>query len=1123
MKGNKTYWKGLEELNQDPEFVQRAQNEFPEFVSVKENTEAEEKDQTSRRDFLKLMGFSVAAASLVACETPVKKAIPYINKPEEIDPGVADWYATTIAKNGLYASLLVKTREGRPIFIEGNELSPITQGGVSAQISASLLGLYDSSRLKNFQKGGEKISREKADKEIITALKKVSANGGNIRIVSQTILSPSTKAVIKDFASKYSGASVSHVMYDPISATGILKANNGTIPNYDFSKVEVIAGFNADFLGTWISPVEFSKQYATGRKLVAGKKENMSKHYQFETGMTITGASADERIKIKPSEEPYYLIELFKQLGGSGISSGYKVPHADKIKTLATSLKKANGKGLIVSGSNDEAVQLIVTEINKLIGSYGNTIDDQRASLYKQGNDDEMITFVEDLAANDIDAVIFYGANPVYDHPFGDKIKESLKKVSLTVSLADRFDETALSCEYVCPDFHYLESWNDAEPKQGMLSLSQPTISPIFNLAEKGYETRDAQSSFLVWSEQSEDNFYNYLVDFWKKNYFPQSGASSFEDFWNKSVHDGIFHAGSVQSETASFPASSVSDSTSSENDFSSEEEENNTNDESFEGGFIATSSTEGAQKFKYNAATSLSVASKKIKEFYKPENNGFELSLYESVNLGSGDQGNNPWLYETPDPLSKVTWDNYVAMSITDATEMDLLPSGPEKNQVPIVKVTLVGKGSIDLPVLVQPGQAKGTVSIALGYGRTSAGTLTNDDNPSNWIQQRKNKAIGVNLYPFVSTKNSTLSYNSGGVKIEPKGKMYTLAQTQTHQTIMARNTDGGETVIQESILANYKNKDLPKIERTGVVEKKIATSSGLLDPNEVDLWAAPVKEDGEFQEVKTHAYPNHHWGLAIDLNSCTGCSACHVACQVENNIPVVGKDEVIRRRDMHWMRIDRYYSSDAPVEKTIAGFKELEHPSDNPQVTFQPMMCQHCNHAPCETVCPVAATTHSSEGLNQMTYNRCIGTRYCANNCPYKVRRFNWFNYSDSTDEGREFQHVNVTMNSDLGKMVLNPDVTVRARGVMEKCSMCVQRIQAGKLKAKMEKRRVEDGDIITACASVCPTDAIVFGDMNDQNSKITKVLEEENEDRSYHVLGELNVKPNVNYLSKIRNIEE
>jgi len=1035
---NKKYWKGIEELSNDPEFLKNANNEFPDFLPLKE-TQAdggEVESGTDRRDFLKLLGFGVAAATLAACEAPIKRAIPYLNKPEEFDPGIANWYASTYQENGEYCSILVKTREGRPIKIEGNSLSKITRGGTSARVQASVLSLYDETRLKSFTKNGKAIDKASADKEITEKLAAAAAAGKGIRIVSSTIMSPSTKKVIADFKSKYSGTE--HVMYDANSVSGLIKSNQASfgkavVPSYDFSKANVIVSFGADFLGTWISPVEFAKQYSSGRKL--GKsKQTMTKHYQFETNLSLTGSNADSRTPIKPSQEGLFIAALYNEIAGNKINvSDVK---NENIKKAAEDLKANKGQSLVVSGSNDIAVQNLVNAINSELGNYGKTINLNTPSYLRQGDDEKMATFIQDTKDGKIGAVIFYKSNPVYDHPMGADLAAALNKVELKVSFSDRADETASGENfYICPDFHYLESWNDAEPKKGMLSLAQPTISPLFK------DTRCAQESLLIWAGNTQD-YYSYIQNNWKSVL-----SGSFQSAWDKAVHDGVYESNGMVSSDSTV----ASDSTSSQN-------------------MDVPSASMNADLG--TIASAITEASKKTGDL--------ELKLYEKVGIGNGAMANNPWLQELPDPISKATWDNYVAVP-------QQLAKDKGWKQGDMVNVTVNGKKlEKSVPIVIQPGQAAGTVSLAIGYGRTKAGNCGN--------------GIGVNAFPLIAMANGTLNYSPGAVEIKPTGESSKIAQTQTHNTIMAR------PVIQDTVFEDYK-----KDNASGRYIPKINTNKGPVDPThkDVDLW-------------DPHQKPNHHWGMLIDLNSCIGCGSCVVACQSENNIPVVGKKEVINRREMHWMRIDRYYSSAEDKKANVdpeSYFKGdpllLENPEDNPEVTFQPMLCQHCNHAPCETVCPVAATTHSSEGLNQMAYNRCIGTRYCANNCPYKVRRFNWFKYF----ENDQFEK-NLGMNNALGRMVLNPDVTVRSRGVMEKCTFCVQRIQEGKLNAKREKRRPKDGEVVTACASACPTDAIVFGDMNDKASKIIMQLETENKDRAYHVIEEVGTRPNVSYLTKVRN---
>jgi molybdopterin-containing oxidoreductase family iron-sulfur binding subunit len=480
-----------------------------------------------------------------------------------------------------------------------------------------------------------------------------------------------------------------------------------------------------------------------------------------------------------------------------------------------------------------------------------------------------------------------------------------------------------------------------------------------------------------------------------------------------------------------------------------------------------------------------VSGAASAIAQNYK--SGGVELIVYANGTVGNGSQANNPLLQELPDPITKVVWDNYVMVSVKDAADISF-----DESHTKLATISVNGK-TLTLPVMVQPGQPQGTIGIALGYGRTKAGRVAD--------------GIGANAYPLVTMVNGSLSYAATGVQFTITDEHYQLAQTQTQNTYMGR-----KSVIQETTLTEFNDGTYEK-EKFRPAINTWQEDSHKIDPEKMTLW-------------KNHEYRGHHWGMAIDLNTCIGCGACIVACNVENNVALVGREEVINRREMLWLRIDRYYASDAPADDWTGAEKAAE----NPEVVFQPMLCQHCNNAPCETVCPVAATTHSTEGLNQMVYNRCIGTRYCANNCPYKVRRFNWFKYHDNKD----FAKINTSMNTDLGKMVLNPDVTVRSRGVMEKCTFCVQRIQAGKLNAREEKRTMKDGEVVTACAAACSTGAILFGDMNDPESRIHKHLKvrptyadrvnvndkDSDNIRAYTVLEEINTRPNIFYLAKVRN---
>ncbi len=1020
----KTYWKGLSQLKNDSDYVKHADKEFVDMG-------VENDPRHSRRDFLKMMGFSVSAATLAACEAPIRKAIPYVNKPVDVDPSIANYYASTYTNGGDYCSIVVKTREGRPIKVDGNSLSTVTKGGTSAQVEASVLSLYDNYRLRGPRAGEKSSDWETIDKEIIAKLGEVAGKGGQIRIVSNTLLSPSAKAAIEKFKAKY--PTTQHVQYDQTSYYGLLKSNEESfgkamIPSYDFSKANTIVSVGADFLGTWLSPIEFTKQYAVNRE-VTEEKQDMSRHYQFESNLSLTGANADYRSMIKPSQEGLVVAQLYNIVTGKSDKAIDKIAHLEK---AGQELLANKGKSLVVSGSNDKFVQIMVNAINDALGNYGSTILPNQPVNFRQGNDELMDALVTEVEGGKVDAVIFYNCNPVYDHPKGDKLSKSLKSVSLSISTAITPDETASSVGYIAPDHHYLESWGDAEPKPNFFSLSQPAITPLF-------KTRHAGESFMVWAGETNIDYFAFVKNNWSTWFSAkQTTGLDFETFWDKCLYDGVLELGAEAYSPVSFAGD-------------------------------------------VNAAMSA------INSTYKAASTGFEVVIFESYGVGNGSQANNPLLQELPDPITKAVWDHYVTVSQKDATALNLMNDAEGNTQY--LSITANGK-TVELPAIIQPGQTPGTIGLAIGYGRTKVGEVGKD--------------IGVNAYPLITLANGSLNYNAiAGVKIENTGKAFQVAQTQIHQTYMGR-----ENVVQESLLSEYKEHPDHWKENSPKVTK----------------WDEKV-EAGSLSLWKGHDYKDHHWGMAIDLNTCTGCGACVVACNVENNVAIVGKDEVIRRREMHWLRIDRYYSSEAEAGDYLG----LEKASENPEVVFQPMMCQHCNNASCETVCPVAATTHSTEGLNQMVYNRCIGTRYCANNCPYKVRRFNWFKYHDN----QQFYQSNPAMNTDLGRMVLNPDVTVRSRGVMEKCSFCVQRIQAGKLTAKKERRTVKDGEITTACSAACSTGAIIFGDMNDDDSRLSKLLKIERDPkrkygidktaanpRAYRVLEDIGVKPNIFYLTKIRN---
>jgi len=977
----KTYWRSIEELA-NPKEIRR--------VEVRE--EAKQKSMlmkgdddlsgSSRRDFLKTFGFSIAAASIIAsCKRPINKAIPYLVKPIEIDPGTADYYASSYFDGNEYGSIIVKVRDGRPIKIEGNPLSSVTQGGTSARIQASVLNLYDDARFKGPAKVDFGISWDKADEEIMSQLARLKRENGKVVLLSSTIISPSTCEIIKRFIENQ--PNTEWIQYDPCSVSGMLMANEKSfgeqlIPDYRFNKAKVVVSFGADFLGTWLSTVEYTKGYTAARQLQKGQKE-MLRHYQFESGMTLSGSNADVRFPIKPSEEGAIVLALYNAIArAKGVTIESGVQSSVEVADLAKDLLENEKQSIVISGSNDVNIQLLVNGINQLLGNYGSTIGLENSLQTKQGIDQNIDRLLGELKAGSVKALLVWGANPVYDHPQGIDFAAAIKKAELSISFSERPDETTASCQYILPETNFLESWNDLEPKKGIYSLAQPTIAPIFN-------ARAPQESLLKWSGNNL-TYHGFIQNFWKETHFSnQKEITDYVQFWNTTLQKGVYET--VQESKLNYSNEGIGQA----------------------GGLIKSASP------------------------------GIEVALYESIALGNGKYANNPWLQELPDPVAKISWDNFAAIPVAYAEENGL------KNE------DVISINGIELPVFVQPGQAKDTISVALGYGREIAGKV--------------GTKIGTNLYPSVGNGIGTRQYYITAAKVDKvPGKTFELAISQTHYLME------GRPIVRETTLQDY-----------------------IKDPSAGNELHA-INESKSVTLYKEPKYNGHHWGMAVDLNSCTGCGACAIACQAENNIQVIGKDQVRNRRIMHWIRIDRYYS---------------ENP-ENPKVSFQPVMCQHCGNAPCENVCPVAATPHSEEGLNQMAYNRCVGTKYCLNNCPYKVRRFNWFQYVKN-------DKFDFASNSDLGRMVLNPDVTVRSRGVVEKCSMCVQRIQEKKQLAKLEGRPIADGEFQTACAQSCPGNAIIFGDLANPESRLSKLFLDK---RNYHLLEELHTLPSVGYLTKVRN---
>ncbi len=1028
MASNKIQFRSIQELK-DPSLTGRlAQKEFLEELPVDEAAPVAKKTDsgTSRRDFLKLLGFSTAAVTLAACEAPVIKTIPYVVKPHEIIPGVPNYYASTYFDGYDFASVLVKTREGRPIKIEPNPAAG-TLGKTNARAQASVLSLYDNDKIKQPKLNGKDETFAKVDEFVRKGLADAQGFGKKIVLLSHSFPSPTFKKLFAEFKEQYPTAEL--VTYDAVPQTAALDAAQevfGTraLPVYDLSNTKLVVSFQSDFLADTNSG-SMESSYAAARK----PGPNMMRHIQIESNMTMTGANADTRIKLKPSLVNKVLVEVYNGLNGGSVSK----EAAGIVKEL-----QQNGSNAVVFADGSKGAHVLANLINQKLASNAFT---GKASFLREFDGARYQEFLGWMNSGQVGVLITNNVNPIYSSNKGEDFKKAVAKVPCVVAVADKKNEMYQAAKAAIPVANWLESWGDLAPQTGVYTLMQPAIQKI-------YKSRQIEESLLTWMAapgEEVQNYYEYL----KANASTLIGNTTF----NKALYNGI----------------------------------------------LATSAEGGLSYAGGNAAQA-------VAELSNFKASDIELVLYTNTALGDGTQANNPWLQELPDPITRMTWDNYLTVSPQDAEKLGLENDLNGRMQLNGSRVNLTVNGAKleNVPVFIQPGQAEGSVGLALGYGKKDSGKVA---------------ATGINAYPFFDGTNFTVS----NVQLEKTGGIHEFAGIQLQNTLMGRYEIAREVPLETFLNVKFDdelngwNKPL-----------EYHTIGGALPAGKVDLWDAFDDTDGP------------HFNLSIDLNACTGCGACVIACQAENNVPVVGKEEMRMSRDMAWLRIDRYYTTIMPEEidtnkdgklseeeavaagLNVAGmygnaFSKssgiLNHPADNPDVIFQPVMCQHCNHAPCETVCPVAATSHGRQGQNQMAYNRCIGTRYCANNCPYKVRRFNWFTYNLN-------DKFDFNQNNDLGRMVLNPDVVTRTRGVMEKCSMCIQMTQNVILEAKKEGRVVKDGEFSTACVNACPTGAMTFGDMNDKGSAVRALF---SDNRRYTLLEEIGTKPNVFYHTKVRNRKE
>jgi molybdopterin-containing oxidoreductase family iron-sulfur binding subunit len=960
------YWRSLEDLAQTDAFQDLMHREFPRYAS-------EWEDGDSRRNFIKLMGASLALAGLTACtRQPDEHINPYVRQPEELVPGRPMFYATAMPLGASSTGLLVESHEGRPTKIEGNPDHP-SLGACDVYAQASVLGLYDPDRSQALSQEGEIRSWGAFLGTIRQAVStQKGKQGAGLRILTGTVTSPTLADQIKGILAAFPGAKWHQwepAMAHSAAAGARLAFGQPVNTMYDLTGAAVIVSLDADFLASGPGSLRYARQFAAGRR-VRTSQTDMNRLYVVEPMPTPTGTKADHRLPLRAADVEQFAWSLAAALsvdtGGRPSASSA----ADKwIAPIARDLQRHRGSSLVIAGEQQgPAVHALAHSMNALLGNVGKTVlytepveanpVDQVASLYD---------LVKDLDSGTVDLLLILGGNPVYDAPVELGFRDRLKKAALRVHLSLHEDETSEFCHWHLPMTHYLEAWSDCRANDGTVTIMQPLIAPL-------YAGKSEHEVLAMLTSQPERPGYDIVKSYWNS----QHTGADFETWWRKAVHDGVMPNTALPVKTVAVRA-----------------------------GWAAS--------------------------LPKPaDRQGLEIVFRPDPAVYDGRFANNGWLQEFPRPITQITWDNAAFMSPATAHEKGVLTSD-------LIELEYRGY-KMRAPVSIQPGHADGSVTVHLGYGRTRAGHV--------------GTRIGFNAYGM---RTSTALWQDFGLNVRKVGSDYLLVSIQDYHALDTRRH-----IIEKAAIEEYRR-----------------------NPNVIQESAeAPPRELTLYPEYR---YDKYAWGMAIDLTACTGCGACVVACQAENNIAVVGKNEVHHGRHMHWIRVDSYFHGDI----------------ENPEIYNQPVPCMQCENAPCELVCPVQATNHSSEGLNDMVYNRCVGTRYCSNNCPYKVRRFNFFLYSD--------------WNTPSLKLQRNPDVTVRSRGVMEKCTYCVQRINRAKIDAEKEDRKVRDGEIRTACQATCPTEAIIFGDINDPNSRVTKMKAEKT---NYGLLADLNTRPRTTYLAALRN---
>jgi MoCo/4Fe-4S cofactor protein with predicted Tat translocation signal len=1018
------YWRSLGELTDSPEFREYLHREFPEQAS-------EWNDPKGRRNFLKLMSASLALAGVGACtKQPPESIVPYVRQPEDLVPGRPLYFASAIPMSGVAMPVLVESHMGRPTKIEGNPEHPASRGSTDTLTQAAVLDLYDPDRAQTVTFRGEVRGWSSFSAAVREALRNQKASGGaGLHLLTPPITSPTIADLLSSILREYPSARWHQ--YDAVArpgAVGAATAQSSTI--YHFDKADVVVALDADFLTSGPGSVRYSKDFSARRRVNDANK-SMNRLYAIESTPTLTGGKADHRLPLRASEIEGFARQLAGAIGAAEPpASGSPLPSARDaakwVQAIAKDLQAHKGRSVVVAGEyQPEVVHTIARALNEALGNTGQTVTYGAAveAVAAGRGTSAIANLAQAIDAGQVELLVIAGGNPVFTAPADLRFAARLAKVPLSIYHGLHVDETALECHWNIPETHPLESWGDARAFDGTVTLIQPLIAPL-------YEGRSLAELLATFTAQPDRRGNAILKDFWTKAYSTGQGGWTFkhpregEAFPNA---DAFWRTALHQGFLAGTAIAEGGPAT----PFGSA---------SPAAGAPATAGSAPAAGAAAAAAAPAAVSSQPPAPApptppAASADGGLEIVFRPDPTIWDGRFANNGWLQELPKPFTKITWDAtaWIAKSLADAQH---LRNGD------VVELRYRGN-TARMPVFVVPGHPAQSVTVFFGYGRRRAGRVGN-------------AVAGSEQFNAFLLRTSDAPWFGSGLELRKTGEHYPLATTQQHHAME------GRAPVRSASLSEY-------AARPGVIHDQ-----GHTPPRTLTLYPE-------------HEYTGYKWGMAIDLNSCTGCSTCTIACQAENNIPVIGKDQVLRSREMHWIRVDQYYAGDP----------------ENPESFNQPVPCMQCENAPCEVVCPVAATTHSTEGLNDMVYNRCVGTRYCSNNCPYKVRRFNFLLYSD--------------WNTESLHGVRNPDVTVRSRGVMEKCTYCVQRINQARVDAKREDRAIRDGEVVPACASACPSDAIVFGDMNDPDSQVNKLKAQQ---RNYGLLEDLNTRPRTTYLAEIRN---